>query len=249
MEIESGKTAELEPTVTLARLYEKQGFLNKALEIYRELIALEPERDDLRQALKGLEKRLGENTGDSSKLRAAKILSELELWKEAISKRKKMLHPGPEKEKKILVIYGNCRNSGTGQEQSLFAHVSFEEIEKEIRATARELGMKADTFQSGDEGKLAEQIRDAGDSYDVLIIDPGAYTYTSVLIRDALLKVSAPVIEVHVSNINRQGAFGKKPLITGAVTAQLAGFGKETYTMAVHAAANMSGEETRLQYK
>ena len=109
-----------------------------------------------------------------------------------------------------------------------------------IKKTAEECGMSVDTFQSNHEGDLIEKIYEALDGYDVLIINPAAYTHTSVAIRDALLMLDIPIIEVHLSNIYRREPFRQKSMMADVATAQLAGFGKDGYTIAVRAAAKMS---------
>ncbi|MBW1677305.1 MAG: type II 3-dehydroquinate dehydratase [Deltaproteobacteria bacterium] len=151
-----------------------------------------------------------------------------------------MLDQKGEKRRKILVIHGPNLDMLGRREPSVYGTSTLEEIDEEIKKTAEELGMSADTFQSNHEGDLIEKVHDAIDAYDVLIINPAAYTHTSVAIRDALLMLDIPIIEVHLSNIYRREPFRQKSMIADVARAQLAGFGKDGYLMAVRATANMS---------
>jgi 3-dehydroquinate dehydratase-2 len=142
--------------------------------------------------------------------------------------------------RRILVIHGPNLNMLGRREPSVYGTSTLEEIDQEIKKTAAECGMTADTFQSNHEGDLIEKIYEAIDGYEVLIINPAAYTHTSVALRDALLTLDIPIIEVHLSNIYRRESFRHKSMIADVVTAQVVGFGKNGYPMAVRAAANMT---------
>jgi 3-dehydroquinate dehydratase II len=144
-----------------------------------------------------------------------------------------------EKQGKILVINGPNLDMLGQRETSVYGTSTLEEIDEEIKRTAVECGLSADTFQSNHEGELIEKIREAIDGYDVLIINPAAYTHTSVALRDALLMLDIPIIEVHLSNIYRRESFRQQSMVADVTTAQIVGFGKDGYTMAVRAAADM----------
>ena len=159
-----------------------------------------------------------------------------------------MLDQKVEKRRKILVIHGPNLNMLGRREPSVYGTSTLEEIDEEIKKTAEECGMSAETFQSNHEGALIEKIHDAIDGHDVVIINPAAYTHTSVAIRDALLMLDIPIIEVHLSNVYRREPFRQKSMIADVATAQLAGFGKEGYVMAVRAAADMSRREKRTEH-
>ncbi len=232
-------TAVLTPTVTLAELYEEQGFLEKAASVYKKLLVMEPDRTELKNALEAVEKRLAVSTPQLEKSERKTMLGHLTGWRKVIRERKKMLDQEGDKRRKILVIHGPNLDMLGRREPSVYGKSTLEEIDEEIKKTAEECGMSADTFQSNHEGGLIEKIYEALDSYDVLIINPAAYTHTSVAIRDSLLMLDIPIIEVHLSNIYRRERFRQKSMIADVVTAQLTGFGKDGYTMAVRAAANM----------
>jgi len=240
MDTDRDDAADLTPTVTLARLYEEQGLLDKAASIYKKLLAMEPERAELKEALEAIEKSVTGSTLQHEKFDTKTTLDHLTGWQRVIRERKKMLDQNHEKRQKILVIHGPNLNMLGRREPSVYGTSTLEEIDEEIKKTAEECGMSADTFQSNQEGDVIEKIHEAIDGYDVLIINPAAYTHTSVAIRDALLMLEIPIIEVHLSNIYRREPFRQKSMIADVATAQVAGFGKEGYTIAVRAAANMT---------
>jgi len=240
MDGDTDDAADLTPTVTLAELYEEQGFLDKAASIYKKLLVMEPDRAALKEALEAIEKRLAGSTPQPEKSETKTMLGHLTGWRKVIRERKKMLDQKGEKRRKVLVIHGPNLHMLGRREPSVYGTSTLKEIDEEIKKTAEECGMSADTFQSNHEGELIEKIYETLDGYDVLIINPAAYTHTSVAIRDALLMLDIPIIEVHLSNIYRREPFRQKSMITDVVTAQVAGFGKDGYTIAVRAAANMT---------
>jgi len=201
---------------------------------------MEPERAELKEALEAIEKRLAGSTPQPEKSETKTMLGHLTGWRKVIRERKKMLDQKGEKRRKVLVIHGPNLHMLGRREPSVYGTSTLKEIDEEIKKTAEECGMSADTFQSNHEGELIEKIYETLDGYDVLIINPAAYTHTSVAIRDALLMLDIPIIEVHLSNIYRREPFRQKSMITDVVTAQVAGFGKDGYTIAVRAAANMT---------
>ncbi len=232
--------AELTPTATLARLYEEQGFFDKAASVYKKLLVMEPDRADLKEKLEDIEKRLAVISPQPEKSETSTMLDHLTGWQKAIGERKKMLDQEGEKRRRILVIHGPNLGMLGRREPSVYGTLTLEEINEEIKKTAEECGMSADTFQSNHEGEMIEKIYEAIDGYDVLIINAAAYTHTSVAIRDALLMLDIPIIEVHLSNIYRREPFRQKSMIADVATAQVVGFGKDGYTMAVRGSVNMS---------
>ena len=129
-----------------------------------------------------------------------------------------MLDQESNEPRRILVIHGPNLNMLGRREPSVYGTSTLEEIDEEIKKTAAECGMTADTFQSNHEGELVEKIHEAIDGYKVLIINPAAYTHTSVALRDALLTLDIPIIEVHLSNIYRRESFRHKSMIADVVT-------------------------------
>jgi 3-dehydroquinate dehydratase-2 len=140
---------------------------------------------------------------------------------------------------RILVIHGPNLNMLGRREPTWYGSATLEQIDQEIKETAQECGVIAETFQSNYEGAIIEKIHAAMDACDGLIINPAAFTHTSVAIRDALLMLDIPIIEVHLSNIYQRESFRHISFVSDVVTARIAGFGKDGYVMAVRACANM----------
>jgi 3-dehydroquinate dehydratase-2 len=233
----------LAPTVTLARLYEKQGFLGKAARVYRQLIAIDQDKPGLKEALEEIERSLKSKKVHYEEPESKKVLSKLMKWQEAVNNRKTALDEPRKKDTKIIIIYGQLEDTtGSREGVSLSNNDAVREVDRDIEDAVRGCSVKVDTFQSNDEKILARKINEASHSYDALIINPvinsGAFTYDSELIRQALSMLEIPVIEIYLSNIYHQNPF-KKSVIADVVAAQLVGFGKESYSMAVHAAAEM----------
>ena len=236
-------TGDVKPTITLAKVYEDQGLLDEAAEVYRELVALEPEREDIRDALRDIERRLKGEVAEPEELETEAILSQLERWQGSIHSRKESLDQRPERKRGILVVHGPNVEIAMKTERSLSGDAALEQVNAEIKKTAEACGMSAETFQSNDERELVQKISEASDGYDFLIINPGESAHTGTAIRDALSTLDIPIAEVHLSNTCGGDPARQKSLIADVVTAYLAGFGTEGYVMAVRAAANMTHEE------
>lgn len=102
--------------------------------------------------------------------------------------------------------------------------------------------MEVDTFQSNHEGDIVDKIQEA-EQYDYLIINPAAYSHTSVAIRDAIKAVNKPAMEVHISNIYKRESFRQHSLLSDVVQGQITGLGVPGYRLALEAAAYFLGEE------
>jgi len=139
----------------------------------------------------------------------------------------------------ILVLHGPNLNLLGQREASIYGSTSLEEINRLIKEEADKLGLEVTTFQSNYEGRLVEAIQDARGKYDLIIINPAAYTHTSIALRDAILAVDIPVIEVHISNIYKREAFRQKSYIAGVAVGQICGFGINSYLLAIRAAAKI----------
>jgi len=140
---------------------------------------------------------------------------------------------------RILVLHGPNLNLLGQREASIYGNTSLEEINRLIKEEADKLGLEVTTFQSNYEGRLVEAIQDARGKYDLIIINPAAYTHTSIALRDAILAVDIPVIEVHISNIYKREAFRQKSYIAGVAVGQICGFGINSYLLAIRAAAKI----------
>ncbi len=141
---------------------------------------------------------------------------------------------------KILVIHGPNLNLLGSRETSIYGPATINDINSRISALCSELGMEAETFQSNSEGGIVDAIQQT--PYDLLIINPAAYTHTSVAIRDAISAIGKPAIEVHISNIYKREDFRKHSYISGVAVGQICGLGIEGYLLAVRAAKKILSE-------
>ncbi len=140
--------------------------------------------------------------------------------------------------KHILVIHGPNLNLLGGREIDIYGKVTLAEINEAIKHKAKELDCQVKIKQSNSEGEMVSFIGEAKDWTDALIINPAAYTHTSVAIRDAILAVGIPAVEVHLSNIYQREGFRQKSLVAGVCRGQIAGFGLQSYILALEAVAN-----------
>jgi 3-dehydroquinate dehydratase-2 len=138
------------------------------------------------------------------------------------------------KKNKILVIHGPNLHLLGKREPNLYGKYTLREINEELKKIAKRYNVNLEVFQSNLEGKIVEKI--TGSDYDFLIINPAAYTHTSIAIRDAILGVDKPTIEVHLSNIYKREEFRRKSLISDIVIGVITGFGKKSYLLALEAA-------------
>lgn len=139
--------------------------------------------------------------------------------------------------KRALVLHGPNINMLGRRETSVYGSEDFKTLNGKIEKKAAELGLSVTIMQSNHEGELVEIIQKAEDASDVIIINPGAYTHTSVAIRDALLAVGLPVIEVHMSNIHRREPFRRHSYVSDIAEGSIVGFGPASYLLALEAAA------------
>jgi len=135
---------------------------------------------------------------------------------------------------KILVIHGPNLHLLGKREPEIYGNFTLHQIDEELKLKASQNNLAIEIFQSNSEGDIVDKITNT--NYNLLIINPAAYTHTSVAIRDALLGVNKPTIEVHLSNIYKREEFRKKSLISDLVLGIIAGFSKESYFLAFDAA-------------
>ncbi|MBW1699083.1 MAG: type II 3-dehydroquinate dehydratase [Deltaproteobacteria bacterium] len=141
--------------------------------------------------------------------------------------------------KQVLVIHGPNLNMLGKRQPAIYGTTSLDEINADLKRTAKTLGLMIETFQSNHEGEIVEKIQQAADTCNGIIINPAAYTHSSIAIRDALLLLKAPIIEIHLSNIDSREAFRRTSMIADIATARIAGFGPRGYVMALKAMAEM----------
>ncbi len=141
--------------------------------------------------------------------------------------------------KKILVIHGPNLNLLGKRETDIYGQVTLEGINKQISKLASELGVSVDFFQSNSEGELVSEIQKAMGNYKALVINPGAYTHTSIALRDAIAGVEIPTVEVHLSNIYQREEFRKKSMLADIAVGQITGFKIDSYLLGLRAAVNL----------
>ena len=140
---------------------------------------------------------------------------------------------------KILVIHGPNLNMLGKREPDIYGRQTLAEINAGLTARAKTLGLKLETFQSNYEGHIVEKIQQAYGTFDGILINPAAYTHTSVAIRDALAMLSIPIVEIHLSNIKKREDFRHTSLVSDIVQAQIAGFGSHGYILALDGLAQI----------
>jgi len=141
--------------------------------------------------------------------------------------------------KKVMVIHGPNLNLLGKREPHIYGHESLEEINSGLRDRGDLLGLDLDTFQSNHEGAIVDKIQQALGNCHGIIINPAAYTHTSVAIRDALAMLDIPVIEVHLSNIHKRESFRHQSMIADIVVARIAGFGSHGYLLGLEGLAKI----------
>lgn len=134
---------------------------------------------------------------------------------------------------RILVLHGPNLNLLGTRELGIYGSVPLDTIDADIVKLADELAVEVDIRQSNHEGELVTWIQEARSGYHGVIINPAAYTHTSVAIRDALAAVNLPTIEVHLSNIHQREDFRRQSYIAGVALGQISGLGSAGYLLAL----------------
>ena len=119
------------------------------------------------------------------------------------------------------------------REPGVYGNITLADIEKELSSLAKELKTDIEFFQSNHEGEIVEKIQQSMNKINGIIINPAAFTHTSVAIRDALAAVNIPAIEVHISNVYSREEFRHKSFTAGVCIGQIAGFGIDGYLCAL----------------
>jgi 3-dehydroquinate dehydratase II len=138
--------------------------------------------------------------------------------------------------KKVLVIHGPNLNLLGRRERSVYGMTSLKEIEREMSKLASSEKVALDFFQSNHEGDIVTKLQEADGRYAAVVINPAAFTHTSVAIRDAIAAVNTPVIEVHLSNIHARESFRKESFISPVAAGVVFGFGKDSYLLGLRGA-------------
>lgn len=139
---------------------------------------------------------------------------------------------------KILVINGVNMNMLGSREIEKYGTMTLKDLEKDLYAFSFELGIDIETFQSNFEGEIVEKIHSAKDNFDGIVINAGAYTHTSVAIRDAISAVDIPTVEVHMTNIYKREEFRHHSYLAPVCIGQISGFGADSYKLGLKAIKN-----------
>jgi 3-dehydroquinate dehydratase-2 len=139
--------------------------------------------------------------------------------------------------KKVLVVNGPNLNLLGQREPGVYGRVTLAEIEARTQGLGRELGLEVEFLQSNHEGVLVDAIQEAAGSASALIVNPAAYTHTSLALRDAIAAVALPAVEVHLSNVHAREEFRRTSLTAPVCRGVIAGFGAEGYLLALRAVA------------
>ena len=140
---------------------------------------------------------------------------------------------------RIQIINGPNINLLGKRELSIYGAVSFEDYFQELKE--RYPGVEMDCFQSNVEGVMIDKIQEVGFSCDGIVLNAGAYTHTSIALQDAIRSITAPVIEVHISNVHAREEFRHKSMIACACRGVICGFGLDSYRLAIEALTRPEG--------
>ena len=136
----------------------------------------------------------------------------------------------------VLLINGPNLNLLGTREPGVYGSTTLAQIEQQLAAQATGLGHGCDAFQSNSEAELVDRVQQASGKSDFIILNPGAFTHTSVALRDALLAVEIPFIEIHISNVHAREAFRQNSYFSDIAVGTIVGLGTQGYELALSAA-------------
>ncbi len=148
---------------------------------------------------------------------------------------------------KILVLHGPNLNLLGKREPGIYGRTTLEEINAQLLALAKELNVELKIVQSNHEGVIVDEIQQAARDCQGILINPAAYTHTSVAIRDALTAVNLPAVEIHLSNIHAREEFRRVSLTAPVVTAQICGLGADGYLWGLRALVRIVRQESKIK--
>jgi 3-dehydroquinate dehydratase-2 len=137
--------------------------------------------------------------------------------------------------KKILILHGPNLNLLGLREPEVYGKLTLNDINQRLVSLGEEIGVEIRTSQANGEGELIDALHEASEWADGVVFNPGAYTHTSFVLRDAVSAIDLPVVEVHISNVDAREAFRHKSLIAPACVGRISGFGWQSYTLAIRA--------------
>ncbi|WP_017186698.1 type II 3-dehydroquinate dehydratase [Alkalibacillus haloalkaliphilus] len=136
---------------------------------------------------------------------------------------------------KLLLLNGPNLNLLGQRNKDQYGQKSLQHVEQEVRAYLQSFSFHLDSFQSNHEGELVDWIHKANEEYEGVLLNPGAYTHTSVALRDAIEAVDVPVVEIHISNIHNRESFRHHSFIAPVAAGQVVGFGTNSYIIGAFA--------------
>ncbi len=136
---------------------------------------------------------------------------------------------------KILIIHGPNLNLLGDRETNFYGSKTLKELDGLLQKRGKDLGVEVSCFQSNNEAEIIEKIQEAKKKFQGIIINPAAYTHTSVAIRDAIAAMGIPTVEVHLSNIYQRETFRHHSYVSSVAVGQICGFGANSYLLGLEA--------------
>lgn len=135
----------------------------------------------------------------------------------------------------ILVLHGPNLNLLGTREPTIYGTTTLDEVDVLLKNLGKELGVLVESRQSNVEGELITWIQEAKSRFEGLVFNPAAYTHTSIALRDAIVSVGIPMVEVHLSNIHRRESFRRRSYLAAVSLGQISGFGPQSYLLGLRA--------------
>ena len=145
--------------------------------------------------------------------------------------------------KKIIIINGPNLNLLGHREDKIYGKDTLDSIQSRCESKGKELNLNVDFFQSNNEGEIINKLHEVENDYDGLIINPAAYTHSSIAILDSLRAINKPKIEIHLSNIYSREEYRKKSITSEGVNGLICGFGGNSYILGIEAIAKLIYKE------
>jgi len=138
------------------------------------------------------------------------------------------------------VLSGPNLNLLGEREPEVYGHHTLADVERMVREKAEELGVEVRFVQSNHEGVMLDELHRARLDCDAVVLNPGAFTHTSIALRDAVAAIRIPVVEVHLSNVHAREAFRRRMVLAPVVRGQVLGFGPYSYVLGLEAAVHLA---------